>query len=267
MTRVSVITVVRNGAGQLADNLASVAAQTHEPLEHLVLDGASTDGTVEVLKRHAHPRLRWWSEPDRGIYQAMNKGISRSTGDWLLFLNADDRFADPEAVARLLSGVSARGGGERIYYGDHELFSRESPMAPIRVRARWRPRLGMTICHQSTLYPRSVFTRIGPYPEDFRLAGDFAHAVACHREGIPFVHVPTVVAQFCVDGSTRSNMDRSYDEAESVVRAAWGAWAAWRFRTTRWTANGRKAGGWLVRQLLGPRAYARVRRSWLQLRP
>src|SRR2546427_9411643 len=98
---VSVITVVRDGVRTLERTIASVGTQTHPDLEHLIVDGGSTDGTVELIRRHG--TLRWISEPDRGLYDAMNKGVALIDDPerYLMFLNADDVFASDEALARL----------------------------------------------------------------------------------------------------------------------------------------------------------------------
>ena len=98
---VTVITVVRNGAATVGASVESVLAQSHRPLEHLIVDGGSTDGTLEILRRYGE-RVRWISEPDRGLYDAMNKGLDlvRDPARYVIFLNADDSFHAPDALAR-----------------------------------------------------------------------------------------------------------------------------------------------------------------------
>jgi len=92
--KVSIVTVVRNAAGTIEECLQSVASQSHVDVEHIVIDGASTDGTMDVVDRHRDQLAVVVSEPDRGIYDAMNKGIAVATGDVIGTLNADDRYAD-----------------------------------------------------------------------------------------------------------------------------------------------------------------------------
>lgn len=152
---VSVITVVRNGADSILQTLESVRVQRQVPVEHIVIDGASTDGTIEILKKHQRDQLRWLSEPDQGIYDAMNKGVSLAQGEWLLFLGADDVLADPDVLADifqkheltlydLVCGCSS-------YIGGRECVP----------RLDWHIQLFNTIHHQAAFYRRCLF-------DDFR---------------------------------------------------------------------------------------------------
>src|SRR4051812_38325165 len=111
LPRISVITAVLNGAQTLRECLESVARQEYANLENLVIDGGSTDGTLEIVR--AFPAVRWQSEPDLGTYDAMNKGIGLATGDFLLFLGADDQL-----LADLAQIASRLHGPRTIYYGD-----------------------------------------------------------------------------------------------------------------------------------------------------
>src|SRR5689334_1604618 len=110
--RVTVVTVTRNAREALAGTIASVLAQTYRPLDYLVVDGASTDGTVDLLAGFGD-RLRWTSEPDGGVYDAMNRALARVDHDaYVFFLNADDRFVSPDAVARVMAGA---GGADFVH--------------------------------------------------------------------------------------------------------------------------------------------------------
>ena len=101
MRRISIVTVCLNSARSIGDTLASVNAQTHAEIEHIVIDGGSTDGTQDLVRQRGERVRRFISEPDRGIYDAMNKGLALATGEIVGFLNADDVFASPEAVERI----------------------------------------------------------------------------------------------------------------------------------------------------------------------
>src|SRR3989442_11126280 len=169
---VSVITVVRNGARTIEASVESALAQTHRPLEHLVVDGGSTDGTVAILRRHGE-RIRWISEPDRGLYDAMNKGVSLvlDPARYVIFLNADDTFHAPDAVARALA-LSDR---EDLLYGrlerfDEELGDRDVIGRPVTSRDLL---FGMKCHHQTILCRRRVFDRIGAFRLDYRIAADY----------------------------------------------------------------------------------------------
>ena len=99
--RISIITVAFNSAATIADTMRSVAGQTHDDIEHLVIDGASTDDTLAVVRDHGAHLAKLVSEPDHGIYDAMNKGLALATGDFVGFLNADDMLASPDVVASI----------------------------------------------------------------------------------------------------------------------------------------------------------------------
>jgi len=113
--KVTIITVAFNSASTIGDTLASVASQTHPDIEHLVIDGNSTDATMDIVRRHGARVAKALSEPDRGIYDAMNKGLAMATGDLVGFLNADDVLNGPGAVAALVEAASP---GRDMVYAD-----------------------------------------------------------------------------------------------------------------------------------------------------
>ena len=115
--RLSIITINRNNAEGLEKTVKSVAAQTYKEFEYVVIDGASTDGSVEVIKLHesefAH--LRWVSEPDKGIYNAMNKGLRMATGDYIQILNSADCLASEDVTERMLAALEKLGAPSILY--------------------------------------------------------------------------------------------------------------------------------------------------------
>lgn len=146
---VSVITVVFNGVKELAATIQSVTSQSYDNLEYLVIDGCSTDGTLDVIRLHDGKIDYWLSEPDCGVYDAMNKSIEKASGDWLLFLGAGDLLLNClHAVVPLLSDPST------VYYGDvympgkHRLYDGRFG----------RHKLSrVNIPHQATFYPKALF--------------------------------------------------------------------------------------------------------------
>lgn len=107
--RISIVTVAYNSAATIADTLKSVAAQTHPDVEHIVIDGASSDGTLDVVRVHGSHVSKLVSERDEGIYDAMNKGLGLATGEFVGFLNADDMLAGPDVVIEIVRAASAKG--------------------------------------------------------------------------------------------------------------------------------------------------------------
>ena len=113
----SVVIAVRNGAATLQRALDSVFEQTHPAVELIVMDAASTDGTVQILERNASRIAYWESEPDRGIYHAWNKAIDARDGDWICFLGADDRYHAPDALAAMAAALEVDAGEHTVAYG------------------------------------------------------------------------------------------------------------------------------------------------------
>ena len=181
--KISIITVCSNAAKTIRDTLESVAAQQAVEIEHIVVDGGSTDGTVDIIKEFAskHPTIqpsklhfRWLSEKDDGLYDAMNKGIRMATGDVVGILNADDVFDGENVLAKV-----ARTFGEQVdcVYGDIR-FVRELGGKTVRYcTGRWfRPwmfRFAVLPAHPSVFIRRECFERYGFYSTDYRICADF----------------------------------------------------------------------------------------------
>lgn len=151
--RITVITVCRNCASTIEATVRSVLAQDYPDLEYVVVDGASTDGTLETLRKHADRISRLVSEPDRGVYDAMNKGIDLAQGDWLLFMNAGDVFAANDVLRRAAEAAQ----DTELVYGDFEYS--EGPRKG-RVHADLDRGIGN---HQCILYRKSLHAEFGKY--------------------------------------------------------------------------------------------------------
>ncbi len=179
--RVSIVTACVNQRRFIVDALESVMSQTYSPIEHIVVDGGSTDGTVEVLKRYAaNYNLRWTSEPDRGLSHAFNKGVAAATGEWLYFLNGDDYLVDSGAVGRVMEWIAAH-PGHFIYMGGTAVVDEEGveithgpppPADTIYTRDALLNERAPVI-HQGTFYRRRVFEVAGPYSEKYRTHMDY----------------------------------------------------------------------------------------------
>lgn len=176
VTCITVVTAVYNAAATIGDALDSVAAQTHPAVEHVVVDGGSDDGTLAAIERRLGRVASFVSEPDRGIYDALNKGIARATGDVVGFLHADDVFARPDALA-LVAEAFADPSVDGVY-ADVEFVR---PQAPDRVVRRYSSRRfapelvawGWMPAHPTLYLRRRVYEELGPFRTDYRIAGDF----------------------------------------------------------------------------------------------
>lgn len=172
--KVSIITVARNAAATIGDTLDSVAAQNHPEIEHLVIDGASSDDTAAVVAARSTPATRFYSEPDAGLYDAMNKGVARATGDLIGFLNADDLFCRTDAVALLAAAAGAgdavSGGVAIVDVDDIDRLVRSYPSRPF---ARWMLRFGHMPPHPGFYATRAAFDRVGGFDPAIRIGADF----------------------------------------------------------------------------------------------
>ncbi len=202
--RVSIVTVVLNGAGTIERCLDSVWRQREHVFEHIVVDGGSSDGTVEILERRAAERsdfLSFTSEPDQGIADGFNKGIRRVQGDWVGLLNADDWYEDG-ALATVASYMDR----EVILHGRMRLHdpetgaSRESGRLDYDPARHFRPLKTMPAQHPTCFVPRPVYQRVGLFNTEFRLAMDYEFLLRTHLAGVEFHYLPEVITNFDVSG-------------------------------------------------------------------
>jgi glycosyltransferase involved in cell wall biosynthesis len=220
---VSVVTVCRNNAGVIADCLQSVAAQRYPDIEHIVVDGASTDGTQGIVEAQLGTRGRLISEPDHGIYDAMNKGWRLATGDYVAFLNADDRYATQDVVGRMME-VAAQTDVD-VVFGDVRFFRPEQKTRYVR-RYRsglFRPALlrwGLMPAHPAMFVRRSLIEKLGGFRQDMKIAADFDLCVrAFHSEQCTWQHVPLVVVEMATGGASTRDVAAKLTINREAVRA------------------------------------------------
>lgn len=205
--KISVITAVHNNAATIGDTICSVAAQTHAPVEHIVIDGASTDGTQDVIRRHADKVAIFRSEPDHGMYDAMNKGLALATGDIVGFLNADDIYADPRVLERI-AGVFEECDVDACY-GDLVYVDKSDSR---KITRYWKSRpfmdglfeKGWMPAHPTFYARKQVYDRFGGYDLAYRRQSDFEltlRFLAVHR--IKTVYVPEVLVRMRSGGASR----------------------------------------------------------------
>jgi glycosyltransferase involved in cell wall biosynthesis len=221
--KISIVTVTYNSAATLAQTLRSVAAQAHPDVEHIVVDGASKDATLDVVRQHGRHVARVVSEPDRGIYDAMNKGVRLATGDVVAFLNGDDHYAHD----RVLADVARAFETTRVdaVFGDVAFFRPERPdrlvrryrasrFSPGRLAWGWMPP------HPALFVRSEVFQRVGPFRTDLRIAGDFEWIVrAFGRAAITYRHLPDVMVRMQTGGVSTGGWRNTLLLNREVMRA------------------------------------------------
>jgi len=174
---ISVITAAFNAARYLPDTIRSIRAQSYPDFEWIVIDGGSTDATVDLLKANDDIIAYWLSEPDRGIYSALNKGLAQARGEWICILGADDYFWDAHALARMAEQLEKLPASVRVAYGQVMLISVDGRIIHAfgepweNVKERFKQ--AMCIPHQATMHRRSLFEQHGRFDESFRIAGDY----------------------------------------------------------------------------------------------
>jgi glycosyltransferase involved in cell wall biosynthesis len=209
----SIITVVRNDENKIERTVRSVIDQSYENIEYIVLDGASSDGTLDIVKRYEALIDRWISEPDTGVYDAMNKAVKIARGDWIYFLGSGDILLDHVVlVARQLKDERT------IYYGDvympklHRIFDGRYSNYKLMLR---------NICHQAIFYPRSVFEKYS-FDTRYKIWADYVLNVKCHGDkDFRFVYLPILIAIFNdYEGVSRNRLDDQVaKERKALVRA------------------------------------------------
>lgn len=206
----SIITICRNAGNEIGKTIESVCRQVSilAKTEMVIVDGASTDNTLHVVEEYQKMAqktgllLRVHSEPDRGIYDAMNKGAYLSNGDWCLYLNAGDIFYDENSLAKLTSSDKHN---VEILYGDYVGHWRgRFRVFPARDAEKLTFLGGMEFCHQSSLIERE-YLLTHPYTLNYKIAGDFNFFVRAFVHGVRFCHVPGLISIFDYEGVSGNN--------------------------------------------------------------
>lgn len=221
----SIITITRDNRAGFDVTAASILAQRDQGFEWVVVDGASTDGTADHLRTLATPMpLRWVSEPDGGIYDAMNKGCALASGTFLLFLNAGDTLHDPDSVRRLREMPPDADLGffaARYLYGSRLAYVRHPR------RSRWAICHGVPACHQAILFRRALL-QTHPYPVDYRICGDYHAVASIIANEHPRIHISdVVVSDYRMGGVSLKEPRRLMAESARVQRRVLGmSWPA-----------------------------------------
>ena len=240
----SIITVTYNAEATLERTLQSVAQQTHPDIEHLIIDGASKDKTLEIAHRYPHAIVM--SEPDKGLYDAMNKGLQRATGDFLCFLNAGDQLHSKDTLAHLAqsaanaslasdsslpfdSSLVTDGSPIGVLYGDTHIvdaqghFLRNRRLTPPE-HLTWRSfKDGMLVCHQAFYVNRQIALS---YDLSYRFSADFDWCIRCMKEGELrgmqnlYLHEP--IADYLAEGMTTANHQASLKERFKIMAKHYG---------------------------------------------
>lgn len=222
---ISIITITYNAARTLPLTMQSVGEQTFGDFEHLIVDGASGDETILIARRMGRPGVRISSEPDEGLYDAMNKGLRMARGAYVIFLNAGDRFHSPDTLAAYAEAI--RSSAPDIIYGDTDIVDasgrRLGPrhlQAPAILTAESFSH-GMLICHQAFMVRRAIAPR---YDTAYRFSADYDWTIRCIKASRPgsCVNLNRVTIDYLADGLTDNNKKASLKERFRIMAEHYG---------------------------------------------
>jgi len=222
--RISIITICYNAASTISRTLRSVSAQTYPNIQYLIIDGASKDNTLELVRELA-PEAEIYSERDKGIYDAMNKGLDRATGDYVWYVNAGDALVSPTTVEDLVRATCTGDSLPDVLYGDTRLIDAEGHDLGLR-RLRpphqldWRSfRSGMLVCHQAFVAKRSISPH---YDLSYRFSADVDWCIRVLKEAKTTAFYPEPIALYLNEGTTTANHRASLIERFHVMRHHYG---------------------------------------------
>lgn len=221
---ISIVTITYNAAAQLPATMESVATQTYDDFEHIIIDGASADDTLGIARRLGKPALRILSEPDKGLYDAMNKGIKLARGKYIIFLNAGDAFHSKDTLKKY--GDAACKDPDIIYADTVIVDNERNAVGPRHLSV---PEVltfesfakGMLICHQAFMVKKALAPL---YDTSYRFSADYDWTVKCIKNTTPArcINLHTVAIDYLSDGLTDKNKLKSLWERYAIMSDHYG---------------------------------------------
>ena len=221
--KISVITVVFNNADTIEDTLLSVASQDHTDIEHIIVDGGSTDGTLAVIARNREKVAKLRSEPDNGMYDAINKGLKMATGDIIGLLNSDDIYAYPQALSDI-ANVFRREPATEVVHGDLVYVDREKTDKIVRYWKSHEYRDGLfesgwCPAHPTFYARKSAYERYGDYSLGYAIGNDvelMARFLAKHKAKSR--HIPKVMVRMRTGGISNQSIGNVLEQNKEILR-------------------------------------------------
>lgn len=214
---VSIITVVYNGEAHIEQSIKSVITQTYSNIEYIIIDGASTDGTLDIIKKYESKITQLVSEKDSGIYNAMNKGLALANGEIIAILNADDYYY-PETIQWVADQFDQSKAD--VVYGDltklrvlnnKQYFKTIQPDINLMEQT-------MPIFHPATFVKKEVYDKVGRFNENYQLSADYDFIYKTYKAGFQFDYLPKTLTVFRIGGATAVNC-RTYEEGYQILKS------------------------------------------------
>lgn len=217
--RFSIITVTYNAAKVLEDTIQSIVTQTYKNTEYIVVDGGSTDGTLDIIRKYREHIHTVISEPDKGLYDAMNKGIGLATGDYLCFLNAGDGLHEDDTLQLMVHSITGTGLPD-VLYGETEIVDDKGHFLHMRRLSApetltWKSfRKGMLVCHQAFFARRDL---VEPYDLQYRFSADFDWCIRVMKKAKTLHNTHLTLIDYLNEGMTTRNHKASLKERFRIM--------------------------------------------------
>lgn len=219
--KISIITATFNSAANIAQCLQSVNSQTYADIEHIIVDGASTDKTLEIIKTTPNRVIEIISEPDKGIYDALNKGIQKATGDVIGFLHSDDRLASP-SILQIIAETFERTGADGVY-GNLVFVNNEDKVVRIWISEAFdkkEVRFGWMPPHPTLFLKKEVYRKKGLFDTGFSIAGDYEFMLRVMLDtGFRLEYIPEVITRMGVGGASTGNWQQLIRKSKEDIHA------------------------------------------------
>jgi glycosyltransferase involved in cell wall biosynthesis len=201
---ISIVTVSYNAVATIEETILSVINQTYSNIEYIIIDGGSTDGTVDIIKKYQDKIAYWVSEPDKGIYDAMNKGVVIATGDFLVFLGADDIFFTSKVLECIILKITSY---EIVYYGDVYM----TDICKIYWGKFNSVKLAIgNICHQAIFYPKGIY-KANKYQLKYKVYADYIYNISIYYH-VKFKYLNETIVVFNYNGFSCKTIDEEFNK-------------------------------------------------------
>jgi glycosyltransferase involved in cell wall biosynthesis len=227
--KLSIITITYNAEQYLERTIQSIVNQSEQDFEYIIIDGKSKDGTLRIAEKYGNRVNKFISEPDRGLYDAMNKGLKNASGDFVWFMNAGDEINDNQAVEKIYKAISEK---IDVLYGDTffvdddgNIQGLRSEITPHRLPKdlKWQDmKLGMLVCHQAFIARKSI----APLYMENNLSADVDWEIECLKQAREVKYLDFVVARYLTGGISNKQLKRSLLDRYEVLKKHFGLWGA-----------------------------------------
>ena len=216
----SIITVVYNSEKFIEGTIKSIIDQTFNDYEYIIIDGKSKDQTLDIIKKYDNKVNKWISEPDKGLYDAMNKGIELAKGEYILFMNSGDKLYDKNTLESIFKNSTAD-----IYYGDTVIINEsEQELGPRRLRPPKKLtskslKNGMLICHQSLIVKKSISPL---FNIEYKYSADYDWSIKCVKNATQVINTNLIISKFMEGGQTSNTVYKGLKERFDIMKKHYG---------------------------------------------